>query len=138
MESTDTHDEAEFRMQARKFLESASPAKGSAADFVAAYQSGQITEADYFAAAKAWQRTLAEAGWACIAWPKEFGGRGGSFIEATIFAEEQEQRGVSNSCLGVGLSMVGPTIIAYGTPEEVASNPKSVTGKYLQPLLGAA
>jgi len=28
--------------------------------------------------------------------------------------------------------------IASGTPEEVAANPKSVTGKYLQPLLGAA
>jgi excinuclease UvrABC ATPase subunit len=29
-------------------------------------------------------------------------------------------------------------VIASGTPEEVAANPKSVTGKYLQPLLGAA
>jgi excinuclease ABC subunit A len=32
----------------------------------------------------------------------------------------------------------GGRVIASGTPEEVAANPKSVTGKYLQPLLGAA
>ena len=32
----------------------------------------------------------------------------------------------------------GGRVIASGTPEEVAGNPKSVTGKYLQPLLGAA
>jgi excinuclease UvrABC ATPase subunit len=29
-------------------------------------------------------------------------------------------------------------VIASGTPEEVAANPKSVTGKFLQRLLGAA
>jgi excinuclease ABC subunit A len=29
----------------------------------------------------------------------------------------------------------GGTIVAHGTPEEVAANPKSVTGKYLKPLL---
>jgi len=32
----------------------------------------------------------------------------------------------------------GGRVIASGTPEEVAANPKSVTGKFLQPLLGAA
>ena len=32
----------------------------------------------------------------------------------------------------------GGRVIASGTPEEVAANPKSVTGKYLQTLLGAA
>lgn len=30
----------------------------------------------------------------------------------------------------------GGTIIAEGTPEEVAANPKSYTGKYLKPMLG--
>jgi excinuclease ABC subunit A len=31
----------------------------------------------------------------------------------------------------------GGTIVAHGTPEEVADNPESVTGKYLKPLLAA-
>ena len=29
----------------------------------------------------------------------------------------------------------GGRVIASGTPEEVAANPKSVTGKYLEPIL---
>jgi excinuclease ABC subunit A len=32
----------------------------------------------------------------------------------------------------------GGQIIATGTPEQVAKNPKSVTGKYLAPLLKPA
>ena len=36
------------------------------------------------------------------------------------------------------LLAAGGRVIASGTPEEVAANPKSVTGKYLQPLLGTA
>jgi excinuclease ABC subunit A len=31
----------------------------------------------------------------------------------------------------------GGTIVAHGTPEDVADNPDSVTGKYLKPLLKA-
>ena len=30
----------------------------------------------------------------------------------------------------------GGRVIAAGTPEEVAANPKSATGQFLQPLLG--
>jgi excinuclease ABC subunit A len=40
--------------------------------------------------------------------------------------------------LGPEGGAAGGRVIASGTPEEVAGNPKSVTGKYLQPLLGAA
>ena len=37
-----------------------------------------------------------------------------------------------------GCNLETGDLIASGTPEEVAANPKSVTGKYLQPLLGTA
>jgi excinuclease ABC subunit A len=30
----------------------------------------------------------------------------------------------------------GGTVVAIGTPEEVAANPASFTGRYLRPLLG--
>ncbi len=40
--------------------------------------------------------------------------------------------------LGPEGGAAGGRVIASGTPEEVAANPKSVTGKYLQPLLGSA
>jgi excinuclease ABC subunit A len=40
--------------------------------------------------------------------------------------------------LGPEGGAAGGRVIASGTPEEVAANPKSVTGKFLQPLLGTA
>jgi excinuclease ABC subunit A len=38
--------------------------------------------------------------------------------------------------LGPEGGAAGGRLVASGTPEEVAANPKSVTGRYLQPLLG--
>ena len=32
----------------------------------------------------------------------------------------------------------GGTVVAQGTPEEVAANPASHTGRYLKPVLAAA
>jgi excinuclease ABC subunit A len=40
--------------------------------------------------------------------------------------------------LGPEGGAAGGRVIASGTPEEVATNPNSVTGKFLQPLLGTA
>jgi len=40
--------------------------------------------------------------------------------------------------LGPEGGAAGGRVIASGTPEEVAGNPKSATGKFLQPLLGTA
>ena len=34
------------------------------------------------------QRKLHEGGWAGISWPKEYGGRGATLIEQSIFGEE--------------------------------------------------
>ena len=76
---------------------------------------------------QAWQRTLLDHGWACITWPAEYGGRGGTAMEATIFAEEQARYGVANDVFAVAIGMVGPTIIAHGTPEQQE--------RYLTPLL---
>jgi excinuclease ABC subunit A len=40
--------------------------------------------------------------------------------------------------LGPGGGEHGGRVIATGTPEEIAGNPDSVTGRYLAPLLSAA
>ncbi len=63
---------------------------------------------------KDWQRTLFEGGYAGIAWPKEFGGRGATFIEQAIFQEELAVADTPETAT-IGQSLVGPTIIAVGT-----------------------
>ena len=44
---------------------------------------------EHFEAGRAWQRQLFDGGWAGISWPAEYGGRGATPAQATIFAEEQ-------------------------------------------------
>jgi alkylation response protein AidB-like acyl-CoA dehydrogenase len=67
---------------------------------------------------KAWQRTLFDGGWAGITWPVEYGGRGASAIEAAIFNQEQARFDVATGIFAVGIGMVGPTLIAHGSPEQ--------------------
>ncbi len=62
-----------------------------------------------------WQKKMYEAGWAGIHWPKEYGGRGATLIEQTIFIEELARAGAPPLLNVLGLSLLGPTLIHYGT-----------------------
>lgn len=62
-----------------------------------------------------WQRKLNEDGWAAVSWPKEFGGRGATLIEQAIFWEELARVQAPPMANALGLGLIGPTIIAYGT-----------------------
>src|SRR5438067_12360939 len=62
----------------------------------------------------AWQKAMHKAGWVGIAWPREYGGRNASIIERVIWDEEYS---ASHAPVlpGMGLNLVGPTIIHWGT-----------------------
>src|SRR5262245_16261630 len=64
---------------------------------------------------RAWQKKMYEAGWVGIHWPKEYGGRGATLIEQTIFIEEMARAQAPPLINVLGLSLLGPTLIAYGT-----------------------
>ncbi|HYL11211.1 MAG TPA: acyl-CoA dehydrogenase [Candidatus Acidoferrales bacterium] len=64
---------------------------------------------------KKWQRKLFEGGWAGISWPKEFGGRGASLMEQVIFWQEMARAEAPPLANTLGLGIIGPTIIAFGT-----------------------
>ena len=74
-----------------------------------------------------WQRKLYGGGWAGISWPKEFGGRGASLMEQAIFQEELARANAPQLIGTIGLSLVGPTIIAMGTEAQKS--------RYLAPIL---
>jgi len=114
----DSEAEARFHAQAHDFLSAFAPAKDGPGDYWAAYQAGRLSHSAYIAAAKAWQRLLAEHGWAGITWPKEYGGRGGTGLDAAIFAEQERAFGVSSGLFAVGMGMAGPAIMAHGTEEQ--------------------
>jgi alkylation response protein AidB-like acyl-CoA dehydrogenase len=67
---------------------------------------------------RGWQRRLYDAGWAGISWPKDFGGRGAPVMEQVIFIEEMARAEAPPMANVIALGLIGPTIIAFGTPEQ--------------------
>ncbi len=114
----DTPEEAEFRAEARAWLEANAVPKGHPDDFSHGHQSDAMSDEHYAKRCADWQRTLWEGGWAGVAWPRAFGGRGGRPVEAAIFAQEQGRFGVSSGIFAVAHGMVGPTLMRHGSPDQ--------------------
>ena len=119
MDLNDTPEQAEFREKVRSWLEAH---KGEAPP-----RSGSTEDPDYINARRAWQGKLAEAGLAGATWPKEYGGQGLGPIEQVIIGQEIARAGVPGILDGIGIGMLGPTIIANGTDEQKS--------RYLAPML---
>lgn len=64
---------------------------------------------------RTWQRRLHEGGWAAVSWPKEYGGRSATLMQQAIFWEEMARVEAPPMANALGLGLIGPTIIAYGT-----------------------
>jgi len=64
-----------------------------------------------------WQRKLYEKGWIAPNWPAEYGGTGWTPTQKYIYETERSARGIP-SPVPFGLSMVGPVIYQFGTPEQ--------------------
>jgi alkylation response protein AidB-like acyl-CoA dehydrogenase len=62
-----------------------------------------------------WEQRLAAHGWSCIGWPRQWGGRDATLAEQVIFAEEYARAGAPNRLNHVGVELVGPTILAFGS-----------------------
>ena len=69
---------------------------------------------------RAWSKALFDAGYAGLTWPAAHGGRGLSPIYQAIYAEESTLAGAPDHVNVIGLNMVGPTIVAAGTPAQQA------------------
>jgi alkylation response protein AidB-like acyl-CoA dehydrogenase len=65
-----------------------------------------------------WNRHLAAAGWTCLSWPAECGGRGATLAQQVIFYEEYARSRAPARVGYVGEELLGPTLIAFGTPEQ--------------------
>ncbi len=80
------------------------------------------------AASVRYQRALAQHGWLTMAWPKEYGGRGVTYWEQLIFAEESAFASAPTG--GQGADRVGPTLMIHGTDEQKREHlPKIAAGE---------
>ena len=64
-----------------------------------------------------WLQALGAKGWLTGGWPKEAGGLGWTPAEAAIFREETGRAGAP-WLVPFGVTMVGPVIYTFGTPEQ--------------------
>ncbi|MBC9731785.1 acyl-CoA dehydrogenase family protein [Nocardioides marmotae] len=111
--SYSAEDEA-FRAEVRAFLEEA--LRGDFAELRGLGGPGRDHEA--VEERLAWNRHLAEHGWTCVGWPTEHGGRGLSLSQQVIFHEEYARADAPARLNHLGEELLGPTLIAFGTPEQ--------------------
>jgi len=110
-----TPDERQFRDEFRAWL---------AANVPPPFTGSTSAEdrAEHIAYLKRWQRTLFEGGWAGISWPKQYGGRGATLMQQAIFQEELALANAPHLIGTIGLSLVGPTLIAMGSESQKAQH----------------
>ncbi len=103
-----------FRAEARGWLEANFPAslKGKASLGTAEVR---VKDPDL----ETWRNAMGEKGWGTPTWPKEYGGGGLSPQQARVLLQEMTKLGAFNPLMfGMGVTMVGPTIMDYGTEEQ--------------------
>jgi alkylation response protein AidB-like acyl-CoA dehydrogenase len=112
MDLNDTAEEKAFRASARAYLETYAPA--------AATGPVGLDDPEMVKRAQAWQACKKDNGWACLTWPAEYGGRGLGPIEDVIWSQEEARWDTPPNLFIVGIGMLGPAIMAHGTPEQKA------------------
>jgi alkylation response protein AidB-like acyl-CoA dehydrogenase len=69
-------------------------------------------------ARRAWQAEMAEAGWMGVHWSSAHGGRDASFTQQVLYYAELTRHSLPPLPGNRGLMLVGPTLIAHGTPQQ--------------------
>ena len=80
--------------------------------------------------AKSWLNACAAKGWTAPLWPKAYGGAEMSGEEYRVFQEEMAAIKALPPATGMGLAMIGPTLMEFGTDAQKAEHlPKIVSGE---------
>jgi alkylation response protein AidB-like acyl-CoA dehydrogenase len=73
---------------------------------------------DEVAFGRSWQARVAEGRWVGVAWPQEYGGRGAGPAASFVVQEELARARAPELVGRIGVNLVGPTLLAYGTTEQ--------------------
>jgi alkylation response protein AidB-like acyl-CoA dehydrogenase len=112
----------EFRAEVRAWLAE------NLADFPTLVGRAVLGDMDHDSEAlRLWNKRLADGGWVGIGWPAEVGGRGVSLHQEVIFNEEYARARAPGRLGHIGETLLAPTVIAFGTPEQKA--------RFLPPIL---
>ena len=112
-----------YRGQVRAWLEANQPPP------LTASERERISEDLLWERNKRWHKKLYAEGWVGMNWPKEYGGRGATFIEQVIFQQELGRLGLPMGINVLGIIMTGPALMQWGTDAQKK--------RYLQPIIAA-
>jgi alkylation response protein AidB-like acyl-CoA dehydrogenase len=116
-----------FRKEVRAWLEANLPDELRGRSFASSR-----ADRDEVAKLRAWQKTMADAGFVGMEWPREFGGHGASIVEMVILYQEMARAESPQLVNRGGVSMLGPTLMKYGTPaQRTRFLPKILTAEEL-------
>ena len=115
-----------FRAEARDWVETHCPAsmRVGAVHFEDAYEIYQTDDANQ------WRDQAAARGWTAPTWPASYGGGGLNKAEAQVLSQELARIKALPPATGMGLAMIGPTLLEFGTEDQKLRHlPKIVTGE---------
>ncbi len=111
MNFQDNTEEAAFRSEVRDFIKTEVKSDEQMEDMERGMYRGA------FERLRGLRGKLSNKGWIAPAWPKEYGGAGLSVMQQFIMNEEFAENRVP-PVGGMGVSMVGPTLIVHGNEEQ--------------------
>ena len=74
-----------------------------------------------------WMNVMAERGFTVPTWPKEYGGGGLSNAEARVLAQEMARIQARPPLTNLGITMLGPTLLEYGSEEQKREHLTAIT-----------
>ena len=77
-----------------------------------------MTPAERAAFNEEWTATLFAGGWICASWPAEYGGKGLTLLQQVVLNEEFARAGAPLRADFFGDTLVGPTLLQWGTEEQ--------------------
>jgi alkylation response protein AidB-like acyl-CoA dehydrogenase len=76
---------------------------------------------------KLWLQVMAERGFTAPEWPREHGGGGLSRAQAKVLRQEMARLRLPPPLIGFGLTMIGPTLLQFGTEEQKREHLPAIT-----------
>ena len=106
-----------FRLEARVWLEANLPL--SIRDNPGQVAAAMVDGAPQPEEVILWRKRLGARGWGVPTWPRRYGGGGLTVSEARVLKEEMARIAAANPVGGLGVMMFGPTLLEYGSPEQL-------------------
>ena len=117
----------DFRAETRSWLEDNCPAGARGPGPIS---TGATSIAIDHEDTQLWLDRMIEKGWTAPVWPKEYGGGGLNTDQYMALIQEMRRIDARAPLGGMGVSLIGPTLLEYGTDEQKARHiPRIVRGE---------